>query len=84
MFNILKKHKMIIIVALVDFFLFWLLFYSGIILPFINLSIESYKNSGTSFPRDTHQKILWICLQFPIIIYIFSRILKYVFKYNKI
>lgn len=83
MLNIIKKHKTIIIVLSVDLFLFWLLFYSGIVLPFINPSIELYKNSGTSFPRNANQMFLWFCLQLPLIFYTIFYIMKCFFKHNR-
>jgi len=82
MFNILKKHKVIIIILLFDLFLYWFLFYSGIVLPYINPSLESYSKSGTSFPRNTNQCFLWFYLQIPIILYIFYYTLKWFLKHK--
>lgn len=68
MLGVLNKHKIVIAVVLVDLFLFWLLFYSGIVLPLINPSIEQYNEmmaKGTSFPRNTIQMLIWIFLHFP-------------------
>lgn len=83
MFNISKELKIIIIALLLDLFLFWFLFYSGIVLPFINPSIELFEKSGTSFPRNTNQMILWFCLQLPFILYVFYYILKCFSKHQK-
>ncbi|TCO79157.1 hypothetical protein EV214_103209 [Marinisporobacter balticus] len=79
MLNILKNHKVIIIALFVDLFLYWLAFYSSIVLPVINPSVEQYRilvEQGTSFPRDTNQCFLWMYLQIPITLYIFAYILK--------
>lgn len=87
MFTILKKHKIISIIVLIDLFLYWLLCQSNIVLPFINPSIELYethKNSGTSFPRNTNQIVLWICLQIPAIFYFFVYTLKHLLGQKKL
>lgn len=68
MIHFLKKYKIVIIAVLADLLLFWLLFYSKVVLPFINPSVEQYKEMvrmGTSFPRDTNQMIIWIILHLP-------------------
>lgn len=68
MFNFFKRYKIVIIVVFTDLFLYWLLFYSGIVLPFINPSLEQYKEmviKGTSFPRNTNQILIWIFLHLP-------------------
>jgi hypothetical protein len=65
MYVFLKRYKIVIIVMLVDLFLFWLLNYSGVIVPFISPSIEQYQNSGTSFPRNFNQIFIWVVLHFP-------------------
>ncbi|XMB85338.1 hypothetical protein RJG79_07875 [Mycoplasmatota bacterium WC44] len=66
---ILRRHRTFIIILLVDLFLYWLLFCSGIVLPFINPSVEIYEQQITSAPRNTNQIILWYLLQIPFIIY---------------
>lgn len=86
MFNILKKHKIIFIILIIDLFLYWLLFYSGIVLPFINPSVEQYKiliKQGTSFPRETNQCFLFMWLQIPITLYVFVYTLKCFLISNK-
>jgi hypothetical protein len=65
MFNILKRHKIVIIVILTDLFLFWLTFYSDIILTFINPSIEDYSISDTSFPRNYAEVLFWYLVHMP-------------------
>ncbi len=65
MYVFLKRYKIAVIVMLADLFLFWLLNYSGYIVPFISPGIEQYKNSGTSFPRNYNQILIWIVLHFP-------------------
>lgn len=65
MLNFVRKHKLIVIVVLVDLLLTWLLVYSDIILPYISPSIEQYRVSGTSFPRDFNQKLFWIFMHAP-------------------
>jgi hypothetical protein len=65
MINTIKRHKIVIVFVLVDLFLFWMLFYSGIVLPFINPSIEEYRKSFTSFPRNANQIFLWIIIHMP-------------------
>jgi len=65
MVNIIKKHKVVVIVVLVDLLLTWLLVYSGIVLPYISPSIEQYRLSGTSFPRDYAQKLFWLIIHAP-------------------
>lgn len=80
MSNLLKKHKIVVAILMIDLFLYWLLLYSGVILPFINPSVELYeiyKNSGTGFPRNTNQYFLWFYLQIPIVLYAFVCTLKY-------
>lgn len=82
MFYFLKKNKIVIIVVLTDLFLYWLLFYSGVVLPLINPSVEQYKKMvimGTSFPRNTNQAFIWICLHFPTSYIIDSRSDKFLF-----
>ena len=64
-YNSIKKHKFVAIAVLVDLFIFWLLFYSGFIIPFINPSLEQYQRSGTSFPRNYNQTLIWILLHTP-------------------
>lgn len=86
MFNILRKHKIVFIILMTDLFLYWLLFYSGVILPFINPSAEEYitlVKHGTSFPRETNQCFLWMFLQVPITLYILAYILKFLSSRNK-
>lgn len=68
MSNIIKKHKIVIITLLIEILLFWFVFYSGIVIPFINPSIEEYENhikGGTSFPRDYTQMLLWYLIHMP-------------------
>jgi hypothetical protein len=59
------KFKIPICVAILDLFLFLLLFRSGIVLPVINPSVEQHKQRETVFPRDSMQKILWISVHSP-------------------
>lgn len=63
MFSFLKKHKIIFIAVSVDMFLYWLLFLSGIVLPFINPSIAEYP--FTSAPRGVGQMLMWEALHIP-------------------
>ncbi len=68
MISCLKRYRIVIIVMLADFLLFWILDRSIIVLPFINPSAEQYKEmllAGTSFPRNTNQMIMWIILHLP-------------------
>jgi len=62
----IKKYKIVVIVVIVDLVLTWLVVFSGICLPLINPSIEHYAASGTSFPRDYTQKLIWMVLHAPI------------------
>ena len=64
----LRKHKIVITLVLSDLFLYWFLFYSGVVLPFINPSVVQYKKMllrGTSFPRNTNQMLIWYLIHFP-------------------
>ncbi len=63
--KLLKNHKFITAWVLGDLFLFWILFYSGIVLPYINPSVEDYNAHITSFPRNAAQMYLWIVLHMP-------------------
>ncbi|KAJ52705.1 hypothetical protein BD780_001631 [Clostridium tetanomorphum] len=74
MINTIKKHKIVVIVVLVDLFLTWLLAYSGIVLPYISPSVESYRCSGTSFPRDYIQKLIWLFMHVPTSLFIDARL----------
>ena len=68
MINFLRRYRIVIIVVLTDLLLFWVLFRSIVVLPFINPSVEQYKillNGGTGFPRNTNQMIMWIILHLP-------------------
>ncbi|WP_105613997.1 hypothetical protein [Vallitalea okinawensis] len=68
MLNNIKKHKFVMITFIIEVLLFWIVFYSGIILPFINPSIDEYETlvqGGTSFPRDYIQGLLWHLLHAP-------------------
>jgi predicted acyltransferase len=65
MIGFLKRNKIFIIVLLTDLFLYWFLFYSGVVLPFINPSVEEYNNTMTSFPRNASQMFIWIFMHFP-------------------
>lgn len=65
LYKFIKRYKIIIFVVLADLFLFWLLNYSGFVIPFISPSIEQYQNSGTSFPRNYNQMLIWFILHFP-------------------
>jgi hypothetical protein len=60
-----KRHKYIIIFVCLDLFLFWVLFYSGIVLPFVNPSMKEYNKDITSFPRNYGQMLIWVFLHFP-------------------
>ena len=84
MFNILKKNKIVFIILITDLFLYWLVYYSGIVLPFINPSIEEYELLATSFPRDTHQLYFWILLRVPIALFMFGYVLKHLFVHKKL
>ena len=82
MFHFLRKNKIVIIVVSTDLFLYWLLFYSGVVLPLINPSVDQYKKMvimGTSFPRNTNQALIWIYLHFPTSYIIGSRSDKFLF-----
>jgi hypothetical protein len=74
MINIIKKHKLVVIVIIIDLFLTWLLAYSDIVLPYINPSIEQYKGLGTSFPRDYAQKMIWMFTHAPSSIFIDTKL----------
>jgi len=68
MSGFLKRHKTVIIVVLIDLLLYWLIFCTDVVLPFINPSVEEYKHmvtTGTTFPRDTSQQLLWIFMHVP-------------------
>ncbi|MCY6370703.1 hypothetical protein [Clostridium ganghwense] len=74
MLNTIKKHKIVIIVVLIDLLLTWLLAFSGIVLPYINPSIEQYRLSGTSFPLDFNQKLIWLIMHAPISLFIEAKL----------
>jgi cytochrome bd-type quinol oxidase subunit 2 len=79
MLNRFNKHRIVFIIIIIDLLLFWLLFHSGIVLPFINPSVEEYRilvEQGTSFPRHTNQCFLWMHLQIPIVLCLFVYTLK--------
>ena len=59
------KFKLALLAVTIDLLLYGFLFYSGVILPGINPSVEQYNAQMTSFPRDAMQKILWIALHWP-------------------
>ena len=63
-----KIYYISIIVLILDMILYFLIFHSGIVFPYINPSIEEYKAMVTSFPRDTSQKYLWIYIHWPIVL----------------
>lgn len=68
MLGFLKKHKVVIIVVLIDLMLYWLIFCTDVVLPFINPSVEEYKRmvtTGTTFPRDTSQELFWMLIHLP-------------------
>ncbi|MCX7708796.1 MAG: hypothetical protein N2484_02985 [Clostridia bacterium] len=65
MLDLLRKHKIVVITILADLILFWLLFYSGLVVPWISPSLEEYNASGTSFPRNYNQILLWFALHLP-------------------
>jgi hypothetical protein len=65
MLDFLKKHKIVIIVVAVDLFLYWILYYSGVVLPFINPNIEEYNKIINSAPRNIGQMVIWMLLHFP-------------------
>ena len=82
MFHFLRKNKIVIIVVFTDLFLYWFLFYSGVILPLINPSVDQYRKMvimGTSFTRNTNQALIWIYLHFPTSYIIGSRSDKFLF-----
>jgi len=58
------KFKLFIIAITIDLLLYLLIFHSGIVLPYINPSVEDYK-PWTSFPRDAGQKMAWYILHIP-------------------
>jgi hypothetical protein len=59
-----RIYKVCVLVVLIDLLLYLLLFHCGIILPFINPSVEVYNKSFTSYPRDTMQKVVWALFHF--------------------
>jgi hypothetical protein len=58
-------QKTALVFLLVDLLLYFLLFHSGLVLPWINPTLEEYNNTVTSFPRDYAQKLIWILIHFP-------------------
>lgn len=82
MFYFIKKHKIVILVMIVDLFIYWLLFCSGVVVPFINPNIYQYKGMllrGTSFPRNTNQMLIWFLLHLPTSYIIAGTIDKFIF-----
>ena len=68
MFGFLKRHKIVIIVVLIDLLLYWIIFCTDVVLPFINPSVEEYKHmvaTGTTFPRNTTQIVFWVFMHAP-------------------
>jgi hypothetical protein len=63
--RLIKKHKFVVICVLIDILLFWLLFYSGLILPFINPTLEDYQAILNSAPRHAGQMGLWLMAHMP-------------------
>jgi len=61
-----KIYKICLVVLAVDLFSYWLLFHSGVVLPYINPTIEEYNKTLTSFPRDYGQSILWYSIHIPL------------------
>ena len=59
------KAKLAVSAVSVDLFFYWLVFHSGVVLPFINPSEAAYAQRVTSFPRDAGQHMLWIFLHGP-------------------
>lgn len=57
--------KICLSIFLIDVAVYFVLFHSGIVLPFINPSVEEYSRRFTSFPRDYAQKIYWIVAHYP-------------------
>ncbi len=86
--RIFRNNKTITIILLLNLFSYLFLFHSGIVLPFINPSIEEYMQYNSA-PRDTNQIVLWYLLQIPFILYTLVYILKLflmkkISKYNKL
>ena len=50
---------------MVDLLLYWVIFYSGATLPFINPSVEEYQRQVTSFPRNAGQCYAWVAVHVP-------------------
>jgi len=61
-----KIYKICLVVLVLDVLLYFFLFHSGVVLPWINPSIEEYSKNVTSFPRDFGQKISWIMFHVPL------------------
>ncbi len=59
------KYKLTIWAIVIDLLLYFLLFHSGVTLPFINPSPEEYAQQFTSFPRNAMQLYIWLGLHLP-------------------
>jgi len=59
------SYKIALIVLGLELIAYFLLFHCGIVLPFINPSIEEYNKTVTSFPRDYGQWLLWMYIHYP-------------------
>ena len=59
------KLKFALWFAAVDALAYWVLFHSGVVLPWINPSPEAYAHQMTSFPRNAAQIYLWILVNWP-------------------
>lgn len=64
--DLMKKiTKICLSIFLIDVAVYFILFHSGIVLPFINPSVEEYSRKYTSFPRNYAQIIYWIVVHYP-------------------
>lgn len=61
-----KVTKICLWVLVLDAAVYWLLFYSGLVLPFINPSVEEYNAARTSFARHANQCMVWTVAHFPV------------------
>ena len=60
-----KITKICLSILTIDAVVYLILFHSGIVLPFINPTVEEYNAMNTSFPRDYAQAIYWIVAHYP-------------------
>ena len=65
MLNFINRHKIVIIAVIVDIILYWILFCSGVIFPFINPDVGEYSKRITSFPRNGGQILVWMFIHLP-------------------